>query len=400
MMIYPRIAIVGIALISACAFGAPPRGPGHETATAANSFALDLFAQMTNRSENITFSPFGIHMVMAMAREGAKGNTRAEMDKTLLVSEELKLAENYKRLLDGIRTVVTNGQSELRIGTSVWSQKGLRIEKDFSGTVQDSYYSSIMETDFNKLPQQAAVNINAWVSKKTNYRIKKVADRDAFTKETLAALVSAVYFKGVWIDPFKYGRTATGSFLLPDGTKTDVYYMHQTERLDYGFDEHVELLSKKYVGGDLEMMFVVPRKAGIFTKEGEKITTKKIERWISLLRTRETEVYIPKFKFETMLDCTDMLKLMGMTEAFDPTKADFTGISKAFYLEKVIHAAEIEVEERGTTASAATLSPAAAGASPRPPPTFAADKPFIFIIRERATGLILFMGYVADPNKR
>ncbi len=394
------IALAVLLTASLPAAGGDALVPGSESAQAVNTFALKLLNSVTNRSENFVLSPFGIHMVLSMAREGAGGGTRREIDDALAVPEGIDYGENYNQLLNRLRTVVTNGQSELRMASSIWTQEDVFIDEKYREALKGSFLSAIENADFRNLPGQAAADINAWVSRRTGGRITKIASREAFNNNTVAALVSAVYFKGAWTEPFKYSKTRTGKFLLPDMKKAEVYYMRQTERVDYGFDEHVELLSKQYVGRDLEIMFVVPRRIGVFTGEGERITTEKIAKWIHLLQTRETEVYLPKFKFGTMVDITGLLKKLGVKEAFDAEKADFSAMGASLFLDRAVHAAEIEVEEKGTTASSATMAVAAFGDAPERPPVFAADRPFLFFIRERFTGLILFMGYVANPNQR
>jgi serpin B len=390
-----------VLLMASSAFGEDVPGadvPGADAAAAVNEFALSLFRSMTNRTENIVLSPFGIHLALSMAREGSGGKTRVEMDEVLSIPADMQLDKSYKALLAAVRSSVTNGQSQFRIGTSLWVQKGFPIEKSFSATLSKSYASAIMQADFKGMPRQAVVDINSWVRKRTGDRIRSAVSSESLSPETVAMLVSTLFFKGAWESPFKYHKTQYGRFMLAGNKPTRTYYMHQTSFLDYGYDQFVTLFSMQYAGGDMEMMFVVPQKPGVYLKEGKKVDAAAVKRWVGLLKSQRVEAYLPKLKFQTQLDLKDMLGDMGMKLAFDPKDADFTKVSENFFLYGAHHVTEIEVEERGTTASSSTAVAAAFGGEPTAPPVFAADRPFLFFIRDRFTGLILFMGSVANPN--
>jgi serine protease inhibitor len=337
-------------------------------------------------------------------------------------------------------------QYEIRVANALWGEKAYPFDPEYVKTINTHYDSSgIFPVDFRHAFEAARLEINSWVERQTHNRIKDLIPSGALNKYTRLVLTNAIYFKGEWSVPFKEDHTEDRDFTLAAGTKTrtpimyvpqlkvgrygafhgDGSYFNTPMRISRGQNldgfypkaDGFAMIELPYKGDDLSMVVIAPNDpAGLLAIE-EQLTPANLNQWIGQLKKRETHVYLPKFKMETESTLGDAkaagtLQRMGMVRAFkDPrdrkTGAQFHGMTTStnrmeqLYISKVFHKAFVDVNEKGTEAAAATavIMRVPIGASGDLPftPEFKADRPFIFLIREKSTGSVLFLGRMMTP---
>ncbi len=350
-----------------------------------NKFALELYAQLKT-DDNLVFSPYCISTVMAMTYAGANANTANQIAQTLHFSDH-NLHENFQKLQVNFQQF----NLELHIANALWGQQGHNFLTDFKNKLKNYYQSELQEIDFTTNYEHAHNKINSWVEEKTT--IKKLIKPGIIQQLTRLILVNAIHFKGQWITPFKSSTPAP--FWLNAKHNIEVAMMKQKGYFSYVSNDTVQILELPYVG-DISMLVILPKKS---LAKVESLLDKRLNNWLSHLRSQQVRVYLPKFKINANFELAKILSSMGMKDAFD-NRADFSGIdgTKKLYLSAVIHQAFIEINEKGTEAAAATgavfntrgITPAI--------PKFKADHPFIFFIRHNPSNSILFMGRVVNPN--
>ncbi len=259
-----------------------------------------------------------------------------------------------------------------------------------------------MTVDFLHALEPARLAINRRVEEQTEEKIKDLIASGVLDTTTRLVLTNAIYFKGDWSRPFKPAATYQDDFHLADGRKVKVPLMRQTDDFGYAEDDRVQALQMHYRGGYLSMTVVLPKaKDGLAEIESD-LTPEKLEAWHKALHDREVIVTFPKFTMTSEFDLGRTLGQLGMPLVFSD-QADFSGISpgpEPLKISAVIHKAFVDVNETGTEAAAATAIGLAAAAAPLPtqPVVFRADHPFLFLIRDRQSGSILFLGRVSQPG--
>ncbi len=367
-------------------------------------FAFDLYSQVGKSDGNLFFSPFSISTALAMTYAGAKGNTEAQMAHTLHFSlSQERLHPGYSVLMHGLHADPAQSGFELSIANALWGQSGYEFHKEFMDITRDYYDAGFKEVNFVKDAEQARETINRWVETKTRDKIKELIKPAILTDLTRLVLTNAVYFKGQWMSQFKKGMTRPEPFELMGGEKIEVPMMNQTRELDYSEDETAQILEMPYEGNQLSMVIFLPKeKKGVKDLEN-LLGAETFKNWVSALRKEEVIVFLPKFKMTSEFFLNEELQALGMTDAFDTELADFSGMtpdSAGLYISKVIHKAFVDVNEEGTEAAAATavVMQRAMAVLPEPKRVFRADHPFIFIIRDKSSDSILFIGRVMDPR--
>ncbi len=364
--------------------------------TGSNEFAVSLYRRLATEreSENLFLSPFSISSALAMTAVGARGATLTEMTKSLRFPETNDdFHSTYGALVQQLNH---RDGVELSVANALWAQKGMSLEDGFLQTTNRCYGAGLSEVDFLNKAEAARTVINDWVEEKTRDRIKDLLPPGTLTPLTRLVLTNAIYFKGSWASEFDPDRTHEGVFTLNSGEAVRVPLMSQKEKFRFWQDSTLQLLEMDYVGDDLSMVVLLPRAADGLAKLEEELTSTKIASWLAEAGVIKLDVTLPLFRVESKFQLKDVLQEMGLAESFTP-RADFSGINgeKDLFLQDVIHQAYVEVNEEGTEAAAATgvvMGVLSAG------PMFQARHPFVFLIRDRETGAILFMGRVTDPR--
>ncbi len=401
------LAVVSGSLLAARAGtpGAPPT-PMHPDGAAVvkgnTAFALELYARLRERDGNLFLSPYSVSTALAMTYAGARGDTAAQMADVLhfdLKGEALHRA--FGQLVERLNEQGEKGGYQLSVANALWGQKGYGFLKEFLDLTEAHYGAGLHEVDFEKGLEAARQTINAWVEEETQDKIKELIPKGALDVLTRLVLTNAIYFKGDWASPFEEEETKDEPFTLLDGQKLDVPMMHQTEKFGYAEDEGLQVLELPYVGKELSMVVLLPKSADGLADLEKSLTAENLEKWLAGLRRRNVVVALPRFKVTCGFALGKALKSMGMTDAFSPAAADFSGMNggkEPLWIGAVIHKAFVEVNEEGTEAAAATAVMMVGGmARPEPTPVFRADHPFLFLIRDTRTGSILFLGRVANP---
>ena len=373
-----------------------------------NDFAMDLYAQLAPGSKgNLFFSPASIHTALAMASGGAGGTTGTQMSQTLHLADAAPethqaLGLLTRKLNSPPRDLRQNPMYELTMINALWGDKNYTFEPEFTALMKEQYGAGMRSVDF-RLAEPVRKRINDWAAMATRRKILDLIPQGMITARTRLVLTNAIYFKSNWAHPFKKPATAAGEFRATDGKAVDAQMMNQQYRFSYTEMADFQLLRLPYNRWALSMLIILPRKDGDLGRVEKQLTTKNLSAWLGKLRTCDVKVTLPRFTFASQFKLTDTLKAMGMTEAFS-MGADFSGMSKTkkkdLYISDVVHKAFVTLDEEGTEAAAATavMMKVKSALRPMTPKVFKADHPFIFIIRHRETGSILFMGRVADPT--
>ncbi|MDR3633669.1 MAG: serpin family protein [Isosphaeraceae bacterium] len=389
-----------VCVTSGC-LGAVTKGERMDEVVAANNqFAFDLYAQLGREPGNLFFSPYSLSTALAMTYAGARGETAAQMAKTLhakLPPEQLDAAIHAL-----VRRIGGEGGTrpyELAAANALWAQSGLSYQDDFLTRLERFYGAGLHQLDFHADPETARRTINAWVEEQTRDKIRELLKSGAITGDTELVLTNAIYFKGRWQDAFPKGRTEEGDFFVPKGSKTRVPLMHQLARFPYAEGSGFQALELPYVGNDLSLLVLLPKQRdGLPDLERELATASAMRPAV-----REVDVTLPRFKMTSGFTLNDTLSALGMPMAFT-ARADFSGMNGrgGLSISAVVHEAFVDVNEEGTEAAAATgvvMLRSLAVKAPRPEPViFRADHPFLFLIRETKSGCILFLGRVNEPK--
>jgi len=365
-----------------------------------NKFSFDLYKKLKdeNKEKNLFYSPASISIALAMTYAGARGNTEKQMADVLnftLPQDRLHLA--YSKLIENLKSAK---DYELSIANALWLQKDYKLLQEFLNIMGKYYKGGFNEVDYIGDPQGARIKINDWVSRETKEKIKDILQPGDITKLTRLVITNAIYFKGKWLTEFDKEFTRDEDFYLINGQKTKVKMMYQENRFNYYENDDLQLLEMPYKGDKVSMVIILP-KTGKFVTVENMMDEKKLQEWLKNAMKTKVKVYIPRFKFTQMFGLSEDLSKMGMEDAFDENKADFSGINgrkNDLYISKVIHKAFVEVNEEGTEAAAATAVILDIKALIEEL-VFKSDHPFIFFIRDKEAGSILFMGRVMDPNK-
>lgn len=370
-----------------------------------NEFASDLYARLKDKtSENLFFSPYSISTALAMTYAGAAGETAKQMAQVLhFPVPESELHQTMTRLRDILRADKQAG-FQLRVASRLWGQKGYEFLPEFLQATRKYYGAELGVLDFAQKTEAARQDINQWVEKQTEDKIKDLLAPGALDPSAKLVLTNAIYFKGNWQEQFSKNATKNAPFHISAAKEVSVPMMHQAEHFGYRASEDLQILEIPYAKGKLSMIVFLPKEIEGLSKLEKKLTEENLQGWTKGLGQQQVIVYVPRFKMTSQFSLKDTLQAMGMSLAFDDRKADFSRMStgEGLYISAVVHKAFVDVNEEGTEAAAATgvvMMPTAAAPSREEPPTFRADHPFLFVIRENQTGAILFMGRVRNPKE-
>jgi serine protease inhibitor len=367
-------------------------------------FALELHRRVRDEGPNVVFSPFSISEAFAMAYAGARGETARQMAKTLRFPEADEVSSGFRELERRVAAVQRGGKVELAIANSLWPQTGEPLVPQTLKILKDFYGAAPTPVDYRKAPEEARRTINRWVEQKTRDKIKDLLPKDSVTPATRLTLANAIYFKGKWKGPFEKKETHDAPFLAADGKRPSVPLMHGSRKAGYVEVEGAQVLELPYEGDDLSLVVLLPRKNDGLLALEDSLTASRLTEWIASADRafQAVEVFLPRFRLEAEFTLKKVLVPMGMADAFDPRRADFGALStspQGLFISEGFHKAFVDVNEEGTEAAAATALVMSAGSAASSKLVFRADHPFLFLIRDGATGTIFFLGRVTDPTR-
>ena len=380
-------------------------------------FALNLYAKLTkkNKTKNLFFSPYSISTALAMTYAGAKGNTARQMSKVLHFPKNQDFLHPTFGLLQKQMSELNKKTSvEIQIANALWVQKGTAVKTSFTQELKHYDAKAAQNVDFRKSSENARLEINNWVEDKTKQKIKNLLQKGSLNKMTRLVLVNAIYFKGQWLNPFKKSDTKNKPFFVKRKKSVKVPMMTQKSHFNYWENDKLQVLELPYatrgkrqkpmatqLSDSVSMIVLLPKQRNGLAQLEKSLNPQALEDWLAYARSMKIKVSLPKFKINAGIELSKTLSKMGMSDAFRNNKADFSGINgkKNLSLTSVIHKAFVSVDEEGTEAAAATGVVLGVRSINPPPPIFTADHPFIFLIRHKSTGSILFMGRVVNPIK-
>ncbi len=410
--------VLGLSLLSACSPGATPEATPlarvvpiaaaselDELVGGNTAFSLDLYRELSTTDEgNLLYSPYSISLALAMAYGGARGDTEREMAGALHFSLPQERLHPTFNALDqelarrGQGAVGTGGQGfRLNIVNALWGQEGVRFLSEFLDLLAANYGAEMRRLDFG-LEDKARETINGWVNEQTEGRIQQLVPAGALDPSTRLVLTNAVFFSAAWASPFDPRATRDDAFHLLDGSSVTAPMMGQTRSLAYAEGQAYQAVELPYDGYETAMVILLPA-AGQFEEFEGALDAGRVEAILDNLAARQVSLAVPRFEYESGSRLGAALRATGMLLAFTPL-ADFSGMTadSALFVSDVLHKATISVDEAGTEATAATAVVMPPSESPSDLLTFTANRPFLFLIRDRQTGTVLFVGRVVDPT--
>ena len=369
-----------------------------------NAFAIDLYGQLRTQSGNLFFSPDSISTALAMTYAGAHGDTATEMAKTLHFTLPPQRLHPAMGGLLGDLNALHDGY-QLRAANALWAQQGYTFLDDYLKLTKSDYGAGFKKVDFKDATEAARLTINQWVEQQTDDKIKDLLQPGALSSRTRLVLTNAIYFKGDWQMQFDKAQTKDEDFHLSAVQNAKASMMHREGGFNYFDGGTFQILEIPYKSAELSMIILLPNEVGGLFALEQSLTAPNTKQWLGRLRpVPKVILTFPKFKMTRQFELQDTLGAMGMTLAFD-AHADFSGMTgnRDFFISAAIHKAYIDVDEEGTEAAAATAvvmrSMLLVRMQQPAPPVFRADHPFVFLIRDKRSGSILFMGRVSDPTK-
>jgi serpin B len=375
---------------------------GDETiANIGNSFTFDVLGRVIKESSgNIMISPYSLSACLSMTANGAAGATQDSMLNALgFTGKTISHVNSYfAKVTSSI--LKTDPSTKLSIANSIWFRNTISVKPEFIQTTTDSFKAIVKGIDFNA---SSSVNtINKWASDKTNGLITKVIEE--ITPDNIMFLLNAVYFKAIWAKGFEFDSKKSKEMLFYQTNKvnTTVNMMINEHSYNSIVNEKLSAVSIPYGNGAFEFMAFLPAESSSIEKMISDLKNESnFNSLTSQMESQNIILKIPKFKFKFDTRLNNILCSLGMGIAFDPFKADFSnafnGLSDA-HISYVKQFNYIEVNEKGTEAAAVTVTGIVATSIPVSPLSIVFNRPFVFIIREKATGIILFAGKIEDPN--
>lgn len=389
-MMYMAFAVALFSAMSAC---------GQNLSDGKGDFAMSVYQQVAKEKDNgnFVFSPMSVSLALRMTAAGAQGKTLDEM-LNVLGGRKTTLNHDTEKLMESIEG---DGPCGAMIANAIWVQKGHGLQSRFVDTLKNYYRADCNESDFIKASarKKAISSINRYVSAKTKGKIGKLVDGNVIGEATRMVLANAIYFKCDWLNPFKPSNTRERMFHSIGGDSASSMFMAQTDNFMYFEDVDCQAVSLPYADGRYQMLVVLPSEK-MFRRVEQRLTSVYVANLLSNMGDERVDLTLPKFKIETDVDFTEILKSMGMADAFSPF-ADFSGMSKSndLQISKVLHKAVIEVDEQGAEVASATAVAMVMKSVFRPEAkSFVADRPFVYFIVDSATQTILFAGRYVSAN--
>lgn len=394
-------SVTGTAVMASDALPQSAQAPS--LAQGNNVFALNLYQQLRTADGNIFISPFSIRTALAMTCAGARGETALQMKNAL----QFSLAGDalHRAFADSITALNTGGGTdyEMSVANSLWGDKTSTFLQPFIDINKNFYGGALERLDFRNASENARLTINAWVEEQTRKKITHLLTPGSLSADTRLVLVNAVYFKGLWTEQFDKKLTQNAPFYCADGrsVETPLMTFSKPQHLPFYKENGLKVIELDYQGDDISMLIVLPDTAEGLAAVEARLSEATLSSWVENLQRRSVQVFLPRFTLTWGANnIMPQLQALGMRDAFEARTADFSGIdgTRDLLISGVFHKAFVDVYEEGTEAAAATGVVVGVTSMPPPPEVFRADRPFLFFILEKATGAILFMGRLTEPQ--
>ncbi len=369
-----------------------------------NAFAFDLYQTIRSKETgNLFYSPYSISVALAMTYAGSRSATAQQMADTLhytLPQEQLHPAFNALDLQlapdNRNEQEPDEGNFNLQIANSIWGQSSHAFRPEYLDLIARHYGSELRLVDFKNQDKrmEARLAINDWVSQRTEGKIEELIEKGILKKKTRLVLANAIYFKAEWETPFLSG-TRDETFTLLDGEQITVPMMSRRANTSFAEGEGYQAIEIPYKGDRMRMVILLPA-PGQFEAFESSLDRESLDTILQSLSPRDMKLFMPKFEYDASLNLAETLAELGMPDAFNPGRADFSGMdgTRFLFIKHVIHKAFVAVDEIGTEAAAAT---GVAVEIVSEPTVVKVDRPFVFVIRDSQSGAILFIGRMVNP---
>jgi len=411
----PFVVSVSIAVVAGCADQGPTGPIAHlprnltasETnlVAANNEFAFRLFREVAREQSpdsNLFISPLSVSMALGMTYNGAAGTTAQAMDTTLgfggMTLDEIN--QSYRGVIGLLRGL--DPRVDFTLANSIWYRQGVSFEPAFFDVTHTYFDAQVAGLDFSA--PSAPQTINDWVNAQTHGKIPEIV-ASPIPDNMVMYLINAVYFKGDWVVQFDKSRTTSAPFTLVDGSTASVPTMSFADLapVQVGYVGGVQLLDLRYGGGAYSMTIAMPENPAAMDTLVSGLTRQRWDAWVAAFESVARQVAMPKFTLTHGLRMNDVLSALGMGVAFIPCDgrapdcADLTRMRSVrdLYISEVLHKTYVDVNEEGTEAAGGTEVGIALLSNSSP--WFVVDRPFLFAIRERFSGTILFLGRIMNP---
>ncbi|HDR50933.1 MAG TPA: serpin family protein [Mariniphaga anaerophila] len=367
---------------------------------AENQFGFELYQHVFSSEteyKNIMVSPLSVSLALAMTYNGANGETKTAMEKTLkvygLTPDDINTS--YRDLVNALKSL--DPKVLLEIANAIFYRDDFQVENEFVSINKNYYDAGVSALDFGN-EQKSLETINGWVAEKTHDKIETIIDR--ITRNHVMFLLNAIYFKGTWQKEFNEKSTEKLPFYLESGESIETQMMQRLDTLPYMKNDLFSAIELSYGKGNYNMVVFLPENDKTLDEIVSKLDKENWETWMeSFQETQSVDIKLPRFKYEYEIVLNDVLTEMGMGVAFTGA-ADFTGINRGggLNIDYVKHKSFIEVNEEGTEAAAVTvvaIERTSVGGPEKVP--FYVNRPFMYVITEKSTGAVLFMGTVKNP---
>jgi serpin B len=366
-----------------------------------NKFGFKLYSQILDREggNNLFVSAPSVAQALSMAYNGAVGETKEAMSRALEIQGLNHEALNQANLQ--LKTILASSDPKvtLQVANSLWARKGLTFNPEFVRRNTEFYGAQVAVLDFED--PNAPATMNSWVKNNTGGKIEKIIDQ--IESNSILFLINAIYFKGLWSDPFEKDLTKEVDFTTGAGAQKRHPLMHQQGSYQYFEDQIFQAVSIPYGSRRMSMYLFLPASGRSLNEFHKALSAENWDAWMSKFQKTPGEIAVPRFKLEFETKLNEALKTLGMESAFNPNKADFSGIietSDRVYISNVKHKTFVDVNEEGTEAGAATsveIGVTSMRAEPKPFKMII-NRPFFCAIRDNSTGLVVFMGSIIDPK--
>ncbi len=376
-------------------------GKAGDAALSVNKLAVDLYRQLASEEGNLFFSPASISTALAMTWVGAAGETAEETGTVLhLDTDQGKVLADYSQLLKGLAG--SDSTYTLNVANRLWGQKDYSFNSSYTSSIQNYFGGGFEAVDFKNKPDVERQAINQWVADQTENKIQNLLPNGTVKTDTRLVLTNAVYFMGNWVFQFPEKLTRDSDFHTANGTTVQTPTMRLEKSLPYFTDDSLAMVALPYKGDDLEFLVILPHELDGLSKIETDLGAASLQSNIEAMKTRKMDVRLPRLNLAQSFNMNSILQQLGMKEAFSPSGADFSGMSDkgGLFISSVVHKSFLQLDEKGTEAAAATGVSIAVTSMPSPsdlPTKFVADHPFLFLIRQKDTGVILFMGRFENP---
>ncbi len=371
-----------------------------ELASANARFGFKLYSEVLKQSagKNVFVSPASVALCLAMTYNGAQGDTRTGMARALEVQN--MSIEEFNQAYSQMKAALASADPkvQLEIANSLWARQGVSFKQDFIQRNKKFFSAEVTALNFGD--PGAPATINSWVSDKTHGKITEIVD--SISPDTILFLINAIYFKGQWSKQFDPVKTKEEPFKTAAGNTKRLPMMTQSGKYQYFESPGFQGVSLPYGNGRVSMYVFLPVEGKTLNDLHRELSAANWEKWMDEFAETDGQISLPRFKLEYEITLNDALKALGMESAFEPGRADFSGMAEdsgRVYISKVKHKTFAEVNEEGTEAAAVTSTEMRTTSAMRPRKAFrmVVDHPFFFVIRDNETGAVLFMGSILDP---